>query len=88
MRAYRGPLLPQSYAPGVVERRERLERQLRAALLCADEVDLMAAWTRSRWGADDVDMWRRQRELAAEGSPVHTIATIELERIHRELGLS
>jgi hypothetical protein len=70
----------------VVERRDRLERQLRAAVLSAGEVDLMAAWTRSRWGADDVDMWRRQHELAVEGSPLHTIATIELARIDRELG--
>jgi hypothetical protein len=88
LRAYRGPLLPQSYAPGVVERRDRLERQLRAAVLSAGELDLIASWTRSRWGADDLDMWRRQRELAVEGSPLHTIATIELERIDRELGAS
>ena len=33
LRAYRGPLLPHSDAPGVVERRERIERQLRAAVL-------------------------------------------------------
>jgi hypothetical protein len=87
LRAYRGPLLPQSDAPGVVERRERIERQLRAAVLCAGDVDLMAAWTRSRWGADDLEMWRRQAELAAEGTPLHAIATIELQRLDRELGL-
>ena len=86
LRAYRGPLLPQSDAPGVVERRERIERQLRAAVLCAGDVDLMAAWTRSRWGADDLEMWRRQAELAQEGTPLHAIATIELQRLDRELG--
>jgi hypothetical protein len=85
LRAYRGPLLPHSDAPGVVARREQIERRLRAAVLSAGEVDLMAAWTRSRWGADDLDMWRRQAELAPEGTPVHTIALIELQRLDREL---
>lgn len=86
LRAYRGPLLPQSEAPGVIERRERIERQLRAAVLSAGEVNLMAAWTRSRWGADDVDMWRMQSKLAVEGTPLHAIAAIEVQRLDRELG--
>jgi hypothetical protein len=60
MRAYRGPLLPQSDAPGVVQRRESIERQMRAAVLALAEPDLMVAWTRSRWGADDLEMWQRQ----------------------------
>jgi hypothetical protein len=88
LRAYRGPLLPHSDSPGVVRRRERLERQLRAALLAAGEVDLIAAWTRSRWGADDLDMWRMQADLAEPGTPLHAIAAMELQRLDRELGLS
>jgi hypothetical protein len=88
LRAYRGPLLPQSYAPGVVEQRDRIERQLRAALVAAGEVDLIAAWTRSRWGADDFDMWRLQAQLAATGTPLHAIAAMELKRLDRELGLA
>lgn len=86
LRAYRGPLLPHSDAPGVVEARERLERRLRAAVLSAGEVHLMAAWTRSRWGADDIDVWRRQAQLATPGSPLHAIAVIEVQRLDRELG--
>ena len=88
LRAYRGPLLPHSDAPGVVARREQIERRLRAAVLGAGEVDLMAAWTRSRWGADDRDMWRRQAELAPEGTPLHAIATVELNRLDREFGVA
>lgn len=87
MRAYRGPLLPHSEAPGVVERRERLDRHLRAALLASGQVDLVAAWTRSRWGADDRDMWVQQLRLAPEGSPLRTIARTEIRRLDRELGL-
>jgi hypothetical protein len=87
LRAYRGPLLPLSYSPGVVARRERLERQLRAALLAAGDLDLVATWTRSRWGADDLDMWRLQAELAEAGTPLHAIAAMELQRLDGEFGL-
>jgi hypothetical protein len=67
--------------------RERLDRQLRAALLGCGQVDLMAAWTRSRWGADDLEMWQRQLRLAAAGSPLHVIANAEVHRLNRELGI-
>lgn len=88
LHAYRGPLLPHSDAPGIVQRRERIERQLRAAVLASGEVDLMAAWTRSRWGADDPDMWQRQADLAAPGSPLAAIAAAELRRLDRGLGVT
>lgn len=87
LRAYRGPLLPHSEAPGVVAHRDRLERQLRAALLGCGQLDLMAAWTRSRWGADDLDMWQRQLDLAPDRSPLRTIAAAEVSRLDEELGL-
>ncbi|WP_073385528.1 helix-turn-helix domain-containing protein [Jatrophihabitans endophyticus] len=86
LRHYRGPLLPHSDAPGVVERRRVLERRLRAVVLASGQVDLMAAWTRSRWGADDRDVWARQLDLAAEESPLRTIAAAEIRRLDRELG--
>ena len=85
---YRGPLLPHSDAPGVVALRDRLDRQLRAALLSCGQVDLMATWTRSRWGADDLEMWRRQLQLATAGSPLHVIANAEVHRLNRELGIT
>lgn len=87
LRRYRGPLLPHSEAPGVVARRDQLERRLRAAVLASGELDLLAAWSRSRWGADDRDVWRRQLELAVIGSPLHTIARCEVARLDREFGL-
>jgi len=84
--AYGGPLLPQSDAPGVVARRDRLELRLRAAVLTSDDADLMGAWTRTRWGADDLEMWQRQRQLAAPGSPLRAVAEAETTRLDRELG--
>ena len=87
VRAYRGPLLPQSEAPGVIGRRERLERRLRAALLTSRDLDLMATWTRTRWGADDLPMWERQATELPLSSPLRLLAAAEATRLNRELGL-
>ena len=83
---YRGPLLPQSDAPGVVRRRERLAGQLRSAIMASNDVDLMVAWTRRRWGADDLPMWQRQLQALPSGSPLRPLATAETRRLDRELG--
>jgi hypothetical protein len=85
VRAYRGPLLPQSDAPGVVGRRELIERQRRAAILASGEPDLMAVWTRSRWGADDLEMWQRQIAAMSLASPLRPLAIAEARRLDREL---
>jgi hypothetical protein len=86
LHAYHGPLLPQSEAPGIVERREALQRQLRAAVLTSGQVDLMVAWTRSRWGADDLPMWREQAGALPAASPLRPLAAAEALRLERELG--
>ena len=86
VRSYRGPLLPQSDAPGIRDRRERLERQLRRSVLDSGSVDLMLAWTRSRVGQDDLEMWQRQHALLDVGSPLRPIAAAEIARLDEELG--
>ena len=86
LRRYRGPLLPQSEAPGVVSRRDRLERALRSAIFASCDLDLMMAWTRSRWGADDLQMWERQATMLPAASPLVPLAQAEVSRINRELG--
>jgi len=84
-RAYRGPLLPQSDAPYVVDRRDRLERLLRTAILDSGSTDLMLGWTRSRWGADDLQMWEEQAAAFGDHSPLRTIAEAEVARLQAEL---
>ena len=84
LRSYHGPLLPQSEAPGIVARRERLQRQLRAAIITSSAPDLMVAWTRSRWGADDVEMWQRQASILPQSSPLRSMADAEARRLERE----
>jgi hypothetical protein len=86
VQAYRGPLLPLSDAPAVAARREMLAGQLRAALIASNEPDLMVSWTRSRWGADDLDVWRRQALTLPAGSPLRPIALAETSRLEREFG--
>ena len=69
LRAYRGPLLPRSTAPGVVRLRETLAERVRSAVLRSGQPDLLSTWTRSAWGADDYEMWTRLRDLLPPGSP-------------------
>ncbi len=85
--AYSGPLLPGSEAPAVVEERDTLEAQLRAAILAAGEADLMAIWTRSRSGADDLQMWERLHASLAPTSPLRPVARGQIERLRAAYGL-
>jgi len=85
LQAYRGPLLPQSESPGVVSRRESVQSQLRAAVLASGKPDLMVAWTRSRWGAEDLQMWQRQETALPTSSPLRPVARAESARLEREL---
>jgi len=86
MRAYRGPLLPGSTAPGVVRLRENIEASLRQAVLRSREPDLMSTWTRSAWGVDDYAMWQAQLGALSAGSPLRPLAAGQLARLDRELG--
>ena len=87
LRAYPGPLLPGSTAPGVVRLRENIQASLRQAVLDSHEPDLMSTWTRSGWGADDYDMWRAQLTALSADSPLRPLAVGQLNRLDRELGL-
>ncbi|MEI2826317.1 MAG: hypothetical protein V9F04_07825 [Dermatophilaceae bacterium] len=86
LQSYRGPLLPQSESPGVVARRDSVQEQLRAAVLASGRPDLMVAWTRSRWGAEDAQMWQRQLTALPASSPLRPVAQAEADRLDREHG--
>jgi hypothetical protein len=86
LRGYRGPVLPRSTAPGVVRLREQLHHSLRAALLASHEPDLMSAWTRTSWGADDYEVWQAQREVIGTSSPMRALVEGQIARLDRELG--
>lgn len=86
LRAYAGPLLPHSEAPGVVRRRTELEQELRGAVLTSGQSDLMVAWTRSRWGAEDLQMWQGQQDVLPSGSPLRPAVDAAVTRLEAELG--
>lgn len=86
LQAYKGPLLPASEAPAVVSVREVLQGRVRGAVLASGEPDLMVGWTRSRWGAGDLEMWERQVETLPATSPLLSVAEAEVGRLERELG--
>jgi GAF domain-containing protein len=86
LRAYKGPVLPGSEAPLVAELRDVLEAQVRSAVLRSGEADLMVGWTRSRWGATDLEMWEHQAEALPATSPLRPVAEAEVARLERELG--
>lgn len=87
LRLYRGPLLPASEAPGVVQRRTAVERQLISALLTSRDIDLLASATRSRWASDNLELWERQMELLPPGSPLATASREEVRRLRAEYGI-
>jgi hypothetical protein len=85
MQLYRGPLLPASQAPGVIEQRDQLHHQLRTALLASGDLNLMVSWTRSRWGADDLPMWQHQARSLPASSPLRPLAIAEARRLDARL---
>lgn len=84
LRAYKGPVLPGSEAPVVVELRDAVEARVRAAVIASGEPDLMVGWTRSRWGAGDLEMWERQAETLPPTSPLRPVAEAEVARLLAE----
>lgn len=87
VRRYLGPLLPQSDAPGVVACRNRLENRIRSAVLQTSDVDLIAAWTRSYAGVNDLAAWERQVMLMSPTSPLRPAAQSEVRRLRADYGL-
>lgn len=85
MRAYRGPILPRSSAPGVVRLREQLHMSLREAVRRSGQADLMSTWTRSNWGSDDYEIWQAQRDAVGPTSPMLALIEGQLARLDAEL---
>ncbi|WP_372734820.1 GAF domain-containing protein [Nocardioides sp.] len=86
LNAYQGPLMPRSEAPGIIRLREALNASVRQALIRSGEADLMSAWTRSSWGADDYEMWLAQRACVAEESPMRALIDGQIGRLDADLG--
>jgi hypothetical protein len=86
LRLYHGPLLPQSEAPAVARLRQDLHEWMRAAILADGRQELLINWTQSRWGADDLEMWRRQCAILPATSPLRPRAEATASRLDAEFG--
>jgi hypothetical protein len=84
---YRGPLLPGSQAPVIVEQRTALYQQLRGGLLaCADPV-LWRRWVNEPWGRGDQGAWVALARSLPGGSPERAAAAQRAHGLEVELGL-
>jgi tetratricopeptide (TPR) repeat protein len=69
---YRGPLLPGSEAPSVVEKRIFLEEALRQAILRSQDPE--ALWTLAERLGDDLEVWEKVLTLLDKSDPRTAVA--------------
>jgi len=79
---YSGPLLPWSDAPVVVEARQALEQQLRAAVLAGGDPRLLRRWVEAPWGTTDARAWRALADNLPGGSTQRAAAAERARALH------
>ncbi len=82
---YRGPLLPQSEAPAVVELRRDLHGDVRAALLASGDPDALLRLADTQYGRLDGELWRTALTWLPPGSPRHAQVRAHVQRLAEEL---
>ncbi|MEU4479306.1 GAF domain-containing protein [Micromonospora sp. NPDC023966] len=87
LRAYPGPLLPGSDAPGVARLRRLVDGQLRAAVLAAADPVLLTAWTATPAGADDLTAWQALARALPAGAPRRPLALARARQLAEEYDL-
>lgn len=87
LRAYPGPILPRSLAPGIDELRAELRGRLRAALLTAGDRRLLARWTGSVDGRDDIAAWAAYLSSLDRRSSMYAQVEAQLRLLDRKLGI-
>ncbi|WP_062987428.1 hypothetical protein [Nocardia anaemiae] len=87
LRAYAGPILPRSLAPGITELRVELRGRLRAALLTAGDRRLLARWTDSVDGREDVAAWTAYLASLDRQSSLYAQVKTQLRLLDRKLGI-
>ncbi|MCW4353571.1 transcriptional regulator [Hoyosella sp. YIM 151337] len=85
LRAYTGPALPESYAPGIVDLREELHVRVQASLLRAGDPELLARWTSSVHGRDDITALTAYMSSLDPAAPMFCQVKARIERLDREL---
>ncbi|MFG1673192.1 transcriptional regulator [Micromonospora sp. NPDC049282] len=87
LRAYPGPLLPGSDAPGVARLRRLVDGQVRAAVLASADPGLLATWTATPAGADDLTAWQALARALPPGAPRRPLAVARVRQLAEEYAL-
>ncbi|MBG6059845.1 hypothetical protein RCH16_003248 [Cryobacterium sp. MP_M5] len=83
--AYRGPVLPSSTAPGILEIRAEVSARLREAMLSDASAELLLEYARTDEATYDSEVWRACLELLPARSPKRASVVARLKRIEAEL---
>ncbi|CAN5349223.1 GAF domain-containing protein [soil metagenome] len=83
--AYRGPILPQSEAPGIVQLRGDLHAELRATLMVGNEPDALLAFADAQHNRDDLEIWQATQRALPAGSPRAAQVQAHIDRLEAEL---
>ncbi|MGW8482641.1 GAF domain-containing protein [Microbacterium sp. NPDC055903] len=79
--AYRGPVLPESTAPGVEEFRDSVRAALREAMLTEASVDVLLAYAEIPEGAEDEEILRLCLEMLPARSPRRAGIVSRIEKL-------
>jgi hypothetical protein len=79
VRAYAGPILPRSQAPGVERLRDELAAEVRAEIVRCHDAPVLRTWAESPWAADDAEVWSAYAQaLPAGGARDRVSARVKL----------
>jgi hypothetical protein len=85
LRAYRGPLLPASDAPEIVEARALLEESLRRSILTTADPELLSSWLAHPSGTSDLSAARALVAVLPCGDPRRAAATATAAAVARRM---
>ncbi|MBF4993997.1 GAF domain-containing protein [Arthrobacter gandavensis] len=82
---YKGPVLPHSQAPGIVELRRGLSAELREAVLAEAGIETVLQYLKLQEAANDAEAWHLALQLLPPRSPRRAGIVAGLQRIERDL---
>ncbi|GAB3492844.1 sigma-54-dependent transcriptional regulator family protein [Flexivirga lutea] len=79
--AYRGPVLPNSEAPAVIQIREQLHARMRNSILKHGDSDLLLRFADTTFGRDDLQLWEAAESLMSPRSPRSDTVAARVSRL-------
>lgn len=78
---YRGPVLPDSEAPGVIQIRDQLHTRMRNSVLARGDSDLLLRFADTLHGREDLGLWEAAEALMDPGSPRSDTVSARVSRL-------